>query len=357
MLVMETSLLHLQTGSYVERKLTHVAGGSSRGNIEDGVKHVASPTGSFVEQKLTLVDGEVLSHSKSTNSEQNDEAPVLKHELSCDNESPKNKLVPAIGVATRKDRKRKQKVANETSQKKHKSNENKPADDDGSKNFDSQNKDEKLPEGQGATCQYVELDKGTLNAPLLCEGSVPAELLQVDRVLGCRVQGDNASISHHASAELSEDVLSDSFVNAVNPSRLSENSICDMDSDIVTAENLTDGCPKTLNSSDKEESTKNDFRVDKMNVYRRSVTKKCKGGDSVDLVSKDTKDSDCAIINGKDQDESAVSAEDSGKRNETMVVEELNAGVDVKSHGTTETPKVCEMPAKAKRDGFWKENE
>ncbi|KAL4312476.1 hypothetical protein GQ457_01G045740 [Hibiscus cannabinus] len=381
------------TASYVERKLTHVADGSSCGNIEDGVKHVASPTGSFVEQKLTLVDGEVLSHSKSTNSEQNDEAPVPKHELSCDNESPQNKLVPAIGVATRKDRKRKQKVADEKSQKKHKSNKSKPAvstskkrgskaiknicpgtskthqrrkpishgvsaslskDDDGSKNFDSQNKDEKLPEEQDATRQYVELDKGTLNAPLICEDSVPAELLQVDRVLGCRVQGDNASISHHASAELSEDVLSDSFVNAVNPSRLSENSICDMDSDIVTAENLTDGCPKTLNSSDKEESAKNDFRVDKMNVYRRSVTKKCKGGDSVDLVSKDTKDSDCAIINGKDQDESAVSAEDSGKRNEAMVVEELNAGVGVKSHGTTETSKVFEMPAKAKEMGVGK---
>ncbi|MBA0717162.1 hypothetical protein Golax_004999 [Gossypium laxum] len=378
------------TGSSAERKLTPVAGGSSCMNVDDGMKPVASPTGSSAERKLTPVAGEVLFHSKSTNSEKNDEAPEAKHELSCDNESPTDKVVLAIGVATRKDRKRKQKVSDEASQKKRKSDKGKRTvstskkkgskannigpgtskthqkqkqkpvnhgvsaslskDDDGSKNFDTQRKDEKLSEG--ATQQSNELDKGILNPPLRCEDSVPAELLQVDRVLGCRVQGDNASILHHASAALSEDMLSDDFVIAVNPSRLSEeNSLCDIDSDTVTAENLTEGCPKTLKGSDKEESTKNDVRVDKMNVYRRSVTKKCKGGDSLDLLNKDTKDSDCAIINGKDQDESVVSVEDSGKRNERTVVEELTADVNMKSHGTTEAPKVCETPAKTKEMG------
>ncbi|XP_039036890.1 protein CHROMATIN REMODELING 4-like isoform X3 [Hibiscus syriacus] len=347
------------TGLYAERKFTPVAGGSLCVDIEDGVKPVASPAGSSAEQKLTPVTGEVLSHSKSTNSEKK-EALEPKNELSCDNEAPRNKIVLAIGLAKRKNRKRKQKVGSEASQKKHKrdkgnnavrtsknksSKENsidpgtskshkkrKPVshgvsaslskDDNGSKNFDSQKKDEMLPEA--AAHLSIELDKGTLSAPLICEDSVPAEVLQVDRVLGCRVQ--------------------------VNPSRLSEeNSVCDIGSDIVTAENLTDGCPKTLKSSDKEESTKNDIRVDKMNVYRRSVTKKCKGGDFGDLVSKDTKDSVGAFINDKEQEESAVSLEDSGKRNENIVVEELNAAdVSVKSHGTIEAPKVCEVPAKAK---------
>ncbi|XP_038995425.1 protein CHROMATIN REMODELING 4-like isoform X2 [Hibiscus syriacus] len=353
------------TGTSAERKLTLVASGSSCVNIEDRVKPAAPPAGSSVERKLIPVAGEVLSRSKSTNSEQNDEAPGPKHELSCDNESSKNKLVLATGITTRKDRKRKQKVGNEVSQKKHKREKGNRAvsiskkkgskannigsgtskthqkrkfvshgisaslskDDDGSKNLDSQNKDEKLPEG--ATHQPVELDKGTPNVLLISEDSVPAEPLQVDRVLGCRVQ--------------------------VNRRRLSENSFCDMDSDIVTAENLTDGCPKTLKSSDKEESTKNDVRVDKMNVYRRSVTKKCKGGDSVDLLRKDTKDSDGAIINGKDQDEFAVTAEDPGKINEKMVVEEFNPDVNVKSHDTTEAPKVCETPTKAKEMGVGKE--
>lgn len=170
------------TGSSAERKLTPVVGGSSCVNVDDGMKPVTSPTGSSAERKLTPVAGEVLSHSKSTNSEKNDEAPEAKHELSCDNESPTDKIVLTIGVTTRKDKKRKQKVSDEASQKKRKSDKGKRTlstskrkgskannigpgtskthqkqkqkpvnhgvsasfskDDDGSKNFDTQKKDE-----------------------------------------------------------------------------------------------------------------------------------------------------------------------------------------------------------------------
>ncbi|XWS40468.1 hypothetical protein CRYUN_Cryun18bG0142500 [Craigia yunnanensis] len=220
-------------------------------------------------------------------------------------------------------------------------------DDDGSKNFDTQKKDEKLSED--ATHQSDESDKGAVYASLICENSVPAELQQVDRVLGCRVQGDNASVLHHVSVALAEDVHSDDLLIAEDQNRLSEeNSVCDIGSDRAAVENLAEACPNTLKSSDKEESTKNDVRVDKIHVYRRSVNKKCKGGNSMYLLSKDAKDSDCAITNGKDQDESAVTVENSGKRNETMVVEEVDADVIVRSHGTTEVPKVCETPSTTK---------
>ncbi|XP_039049576.1 protein CHROMATIN REMODELING 4-like [Hibiscus syriacus] len=60
------------TGTSAEGKLTLVASGSSCVNIEDGVKPVASPAGSSVERKLIPAAGEVLSHSKGTNLEQND---------------------------------------------------------------------------------------------------------------------------------------------------------------------------------------------------------------------------------------------------------------------------------------------
>ncbi|XP_022762611.1 protein CHROMATIN REMODELING 4-like isoform X2 [Durio zibethinus] len=382
----ETS--HIDVPCIPKPTLTSLGGaeeaGSSCVNVDDGKKPNASPTSSSVERKLIPPADEVLPNSKSTKSEQNDEAPEAKHELSCDNESPRNKIVLAIDVATRKDRKRKQKVNNEASQKKHKRDKGKHTvstskqkqskannigpgagethqkqkpdnhgvlaslskDYGGSKNFDTRKKDE-IPEY--ATPQSGESDKGTVDASLIREGSVPTELQQVDRVLGCRVQGDNASVLHHASAALSDDVHSDDLVITENQNRLSEeNSVCDIDSDIAAAENLAEGCPNTLKSSDKEESTKNDVRVDKINVYRRSVTKKCKGGNAVDLVSKGTKDSDCAIINGKDQDESAVTVEDSGKRNEKIVVEEVDANVCVKSHGSTEVPKVCGTSATTK---------
>ncbi|XWS67399.1 hypothetical protein CRYUN_Cryun04dG0003700 [Craigia yunnanensis] len=369
------------TDSSGERKL------SSPGNevlchSKSTKKPDASPSDSSAERKLIPPANEVLCHSKSTKSEQKDEAPDGKNELSCDNESPRNKIVLAIGVATRKDRKRKQKINNEASRKKRKRDKGKHTvstskkkmsktnnvgpgtskihqkqksvnhevsaslskDDGGSKNFDTQKKDEKFPEDP--THQSDESDRGTVDASLIREDDVPAELQQVDRVLGCRVHGDNASVLHHASIALSEDVRSDDLLIIDNQNTLSEeNSVCDIDSDIAAAENLVEGC---LKSSDKEESTKNDVRVDKIHVYRRSVTKKWKGGNSMDLLSKeDAKDSGCAIINGTDQDESAVT-EDSGKRNEKVVVEGVDADVSVRSHGTTEVPKVCETLASTK---------
>ncbi|XP_022725940.1 protein CHROMATIN REMODELING 4-like isoform X2 [Durio zibethinus] len=343
----------------------------------------ASPSDLSAERKLIPPANEVLCHSKSTKSKQNDEEPEGKNEFSCDNESSRNKIVLAIGVVTRKDRKRKQKVNNEASQKKCKRDKGKHAvstskkkrskannigpgtiktpqkqkpvnhgvsaslskDDDGSKNFDTHKKDE-FPED--TTRQSDESDKGTVDASLIHEDSVPAEFQQVDRVLGCRVQGDNASVLHHASVALLEDVCSEDLLVEENQNRLSEeNSVCDIDSDIAATENLVEGCPNTLKSSVKEESTKNDVRVDKIHVYRRSVTKKCKGGNSMDLLSNNAKGSGCAILNGKDQDESAVT-EDSGNRNEKMVVSEVDADVSVRSHGTIEVPKVCEMPATTK---------
>ncbi|XVF46045.1 hypothetical protein PTKIN_Ptkin02bG0256400 [Pterospermum kingtungense] len=382
-------------------------GGSLCVNADDEKKPDASPTDSSEERKLTPADeffchskssekpeasppdspvqreeippaSEVLCHSKSTESAQNDESPEGKNELSCDNDSPKKKIVLAIGVATRKDRKRKQKVNIETSQKKHKKDKGKHVvstskkkrskannigpgtskshqkqklanrgvstslskDDDGSKNSDAQKKDEKFT--GDTTHQSDVLDKGTVDTSLIHEDSVPAEL-QVDRVLGCRVQGDNASVLRNAAVALSEDVRSDDLLIAENRNRISEeNSVCDTDSDMVAAENLVEGC---LKSSDKEESTKNDVRVDKMHVYRRSITKKCKGGNSMDLC-KDAKDSGCAVLNGKAQDESAVT-EDSGNKNE-KIVEEADADGSVRGDGTTEVPKVGETPATTK---------
>ncbi|XVE94276.1 hypothetical protein REPUB_Repub01dG0267500 [Reevesia pubescens] len=385
----EPETLHIDVPSIPKPSLTSLSGAEEGGslcvNVDDGKKPDAFPADSSAEMKLTLPADEVLSHSKNTKLEQNDEAPEVKHELPCENESPRKKIVLAIGVATRKDRKRKQKVNNEASQKKRKTDKGKHTvstskkkrskannigpgtskshekqkpvnhgvsaslskDGDGSKNFDTQNKDEKLPED--ASHQSDELDKGTVDASLVREDSVPAELHQVDRVLGCRVQGDDVGVLHQASVALAEDVRSDDLVIEENQNRLSEeNSVCDIGSDIAAAENLAEGCPITLKSSDKEESSKNAVRVDNIHVYRRSVTKKCKGGNSMDLLSKEAEDSDFAIVNGKGWDESVVTTEDSGKRNEKMVVEEVDADVGVKSHGTTEVPIVCETPAKTK---------
>ena len=105
------------TDSSGERKLTST--NEVLCHSKSTKKPDASPSDSSAERKLIPPANEVLCHSKSTKSEQN-EASEGKNELSCVNESPRNKIVLAIGVATRKDRKRKQKVNNEASQKKRK---------------------------------------------------------------------------------------------------------------------------------------------------------------------------------------------------------------------------------------------
>ena len=78
--------------------------------------------------------------------------------------------------------------------------------------------------------------------------------------------------------------------------------------------------------------------MDKIHVYRRSATKECKKGNAMDLLRKDIKDSDSCAMNGKDQDESAVTTEDFEKANERMVTEE-NTDVSLRNQDIDEVPK------------------
>ena len=78
--------------------------------------------------------------------------------------------------------------------------------------------------------------------------------------------------------------------------------------------------------------------MDKIHVYRISATKECKKGNAMDLLRKDIKDSDSCAMNGKDQDESAVTTEDFEKANERMVTEE-NTDVSLRNQDIDEVPK------------------
>ena len=78
--------------------------------------------------------------------------------------------------------------------------------------------------------------------------------------------------------------------------------------------------------------------MDKIHAYRRSATKECKKGNAKDLLRKDIKDSNSCAMNGKDQDESAVTTEDFEKANERMVTEE-NIDVSLRNQDIDEVPK------------------
>lgn len=166
--------------------------------------------------------------------------------------------------------------------------------------------------------------------------------MQVDRVLGCRVQGDYTGSSRHLSATIADDLRSDDLLISENQNRLSEeNSACDTDLDVAAAENLTEGCQNIVKSFDREESMKNEMKVDKIHVYRRSATRECKKGNTIEFLQKGIQDSDSSAINGKGRDESAVSTEDLEKANDKVVIEE-NTDVSLRDHDNDEVPKTWE---------------
>lgn len=138
------------------------------------------------------------------------------------------------------------------------------------------------------------------------------------------------------SVVVADDLRSDDVMSENRNKSLEENSTCDTDLDVEVTENLAEQSPNVIRSSD-EESMKNDVGVDKIQVYKRSLTKDCKEGNAMDLVREDNRDSDSKAVNGKVQDESVVCTEDLGEKCEKMVIE----NVDLSSRND-EDPMVCE---------------
>uniref|UniRef100_A0A6P4A959 protein CHROMATIN REMODELING 4 isoform X1 n=1 Tax=Ziziphus jujuba TaxID=326968 RepID=A0A6P4A959_ZIZJJ len=332
-------------------------------NVEDEKESEKSPTQSTDKKSQSLAN-EVSSPSNVAAVEAKEEAtgacasPEVKPLLSSNNASKGNTIVLAISATTEEARKRKNKVSNKVqkkrrtdkgkgavsvskqrgtktntespgsskSQRKHKSincgvSTSLSKEDSGTKNFDVQSKDEKHPEKAKNPSCYTDKAGNHVVETLVCEYSVTDESLQVDRILGCRVQGDNIYSSRALSVAVAEDP-SDDILISENQNRLTEdNFACDHDLD-VGAETLTECSQNGVKSVDGEESMKNDTRVDKMHVYRRSVSKEGKKGNGMDLLKKGLKDLGSTTITGKDQDESAVTTEDLGKTDDDLVKEE-----------------------------------
>ncbi|KAJ9168494.1 hypothetical protein P3X46_020009 [Hevea brasiliensis] len=347
-----------------------IDGTSSCVNADDAKKPDVSPPASPADKNSISIAEETLSHSKLKKSGPNDEASDRKRDLSCNNGSPRNKIVLAICAATEKDRKRKHEgngnsikkhridkgqrtskkwgsKANNTSSGSSKLHQKRKTgtygvsaslseNDVGPKSLDAQGKNE-LPEELVHPSDEAGKAGGGVDETRICEDTI-LELQQVDRVLGCRIQGDNSSSSRNASLIATDDLPSEELLIPETQNR-EENSICDIDSDVLVAENLAGGSPGFNQSCDRGESMKNDIRVDKINVYKRSAGKDCKGGNVKDLAGKDDKYSGSKGLNDKDQDESAESVEDFVKQHEKVLTE--NIDVSLKSQDTSEVSKDC----------------
>ncbi|KAL2647237.1 hypothetical protein AAZX31_05G121100 [Glycine max] len=348
--------------------------GTSSGVNADEKKLSLASTESPMDRKSTSPAKEDEPLSKITSLEANDEQLEGKTDLSCNKIPLRKTLVLAIAASGEEVRKRKNKVVNDnTSQKKRKTEKGKKIvnpssiksksgnnkvhkkqksithsisasvskEDVGNKNSNAQQKDE-VSQLMKDTPSEVDKAQSRVDKTLLHEGSAIVESLQVDRVLGCRIQGENANSSRHLSLNVVGDSPSGDLVILENQSRLlDENSACANDLDVESTENHIDD-RQNVKSSDEEGILKNTDRVEGIHVYRRSITKESKKGNPVDSLSKATDDLGPCDGDGKDQDDSAVSAEQLEKPTDKVETEEI-INVALRSEDNSEIPKNCEI--------------
>lgn len=298
----------------------------------DGEENLSmSPADSSPERKLNPAD-ESPSQSRKATTVKIEDFHDGKNELSSSDECPRNKTVLAAGKAVEEKKKRKKDVNKEISHKKRrtdlskqsasassnkiKTNSNKmkkkqktvrigisapsSKEEAGSNSSDARRKDEKLSEGVNNPSDKLNI--GTIDVLMVHEDTTPAEVQQVDRVLGCRVQVDSINSLHAVPAVV-----------------------------------------QILNSDDKEEN---------LCVNRSCVSKEGKEGDSMDLIGKDNEDRDAALVDGENQNECSTDNGELAKQNQKKAGE-MDAGGILRSHCTIESLKDSEItvshePAKAK---------
>ncbi|CAL5346565.1 unnamed protein product [Camellia sinensis] len=315
---------------------------------------VVSVSGSAPEKKSVLLD---------------DGKPVLFD----DNESPGKKVVSVSGSATQKDRKRKRKIRISDSQKKPKTDEGKGTMDKSHKRGSKANsagprttkshrkKHNSADHGASASGSKEDFHTKNLDIQLknevaeeagdpsheaekILDGTVtfldhaPDEVQQVDRVLGCRVQGDyknSCPIPMAVASDLPSEDLSLPVSQNI-PSE--ENTNGDTILDGGTAENFTEASQIVI-SHDGGKNIKNDTRVETIRVYRRSSSKEFREGKSADSTRRDTNGSTSTAINSKSQDDSAVSGDGLEK-----TTEKISNAVCSRSHDDSELSKNLQMP-------------
>ncbi|KAL2343627.1 hypothetical protein Fmac_004912 [Flemingia macrophylla] len=342
----------------------------------DQKKLSLSPTVSPMDRKSSSPAKEVLSLSKITNLEADNEELEGKSDLSCNKIPLRKSLVLAI-AASEEVRKRKNKVVNyNSSQKKQRTEKGKKIvnpsirsksgnnkvhkqksithsisasvskEDVGIKNSYAQQKDEKFPKVMKDASNELDKARRLVDETLIHEDSAIAESLQVDRVLGCRIQDENANSLRPLSLNAADDSTSGDLVTSENKTRqLEDNSAYANDLDIESTDNLVDDRQNVVKSSG-EGILDNTNRLERIHVYRRSTTKESKKGNPVDSLSKATDGLGSCAREGKDQDDSAVSAEQLEKPNDKMETEEgiIDA---LRSEDNSELPKNCEIHVSA----------
>lgn len=120
------------------------------------------------------------------------------------------------------------------------------------------------------------------------------------------------------------------------------------DINVKTAESIPDDCQNVVKIADKE-SMKTNNKVERLNVYRRSMSKEGKKANPINSSSKTAGDLDSSATDKKNYDDSAASAEHLAKTNDKMeIVEDVKVTLSNEENG--ELLKNCEPQVSPRTD-------
>ncbi|KAI3664920.1 hypothetical protein L6452_43532 [Arctium lappa] len=241
-------------------------------------------------------------------SEINEEKPDRDH-------PQKKEVVLAVESVSNRSRKRKHKVSPDDVQKKPKTEKGKYAGDVSRKHetkahlasrgtSGSQLKRKSVKHGKAKSLSKDDMGSEIRNITLKDE---------VDRVLGCRIQGTERNSSRSHSASEADDMPSQSLVVDHNHFGQSEENLTYNASDVGDAEIVNEGTENILIPSDRQTLDEHNTRVDKINAY---VTNECSEENIMDSAGQTMDDLVSTATDKKNKDDSAPTSHDLAKTSE-----------------------------------------
>ncbi|KAI3466934.1 hypothetical protein Pfo_023597 [Paulownia fortunei] len=166
---------------------------------------------------------------------------------------------------------------------------------------------------------------------------------QVDRVIGCRVHGDNLDSGCNVMVNANDSPLADSLV-AEDLSKSGEIPNCErpLDGGGNSAEDHQD----IANCTDGGRNVENNMNKDKLLVYRRSVTKECKEKNFMDSMRREIEGCDSIVLKSKNEDDniSCTSAAETVKK----VSRVEKTSIVLETCTNNDGPRDCQNPGTSK---------
>lgn len=166
---------------------------------------------------------------------------------------------------------------------------------------------------------------------------LPVELQEVDRVLGCRVQGEKVTTKRKALEIDADDALEELLVRE-GQSTVSKEDLGDVPFDGLPEVNVSHDVHCSTSDLLTEKQMDGDSRKDRLLVYRRSGSRESKCGSGMDSMNRGNDLPAPSASNAKNEDDSIKTGEDATRK----VAGELSMTLEQQCHSYV--PKEFEIP-------------